>query len=184
MNEPPTDSASDSIDNDPLLLLEKTKAEEEALKQAAGGTSAEPADSQPTALSNGKSEAYNGSESQGDDSNGDELDTDYADNNEWKPLLEYRLQAIRVRNKQQNMELRDRIASVSIALVCIQIFVANVFFLIYLLTNLNDTNPNVMIAWLSASVVEVIGIMLVVARSLFKPDRNNKSANSNNDQTS
>lgn len=108
----------------------------------------------------------------------DELDTDYSNNDEWKPLLAYRRQAIQVKNKQQNMLLRQRIAHTAIRLVIIQIFVSNAFFLIYLLTNLESTDANVMIAWLSSTVVEVIGILLVVARSLFKPTRRSEGGTS------
>ncbi|WP_065571990.1 hypothetical protein [Microbacterium oleivorans] len=45
---------------------------------------------------------------------------------------------------------------------------ANVFFGFYLWQTKDDGfEPSVMIAWLSATVVEVVGIVVIVARNLF-----------------
>lgn len=78
-----------------------------------------------------------------------------------------RLQTIKATNREQDIGLRKNLARWSIGFVGLQLLASNIFFLIYLCANKTDMDPQVMIAWLGASVIEVIGILLVIARSLF-----------------
>lgn len=59
-----------------------------------------------------------------------------------------------------------------------QIGNANVFFGHYARENDYDLDPSVIVAFLSAVVVEVIGLVLVVTRSLFPRDKNPPSVQS------
>lgn len=67
----------------------------------------------------------------------------------------------------QRLKLRRLIANWAIFFVIIQLACSNVFFWLYLRENHYTVQPQVMIAWLSACVIEVIGILMVIARSLF-----------------
>lgn len=76
----------------------------------------------------------------------------------------------------QRLKLRRLIANWAIFFVIIQLACSNVFFALYLGKNEYTVAPPVMIAWLSACVIEVIGILIVIARSLFpRRDRGDKS---------
>lgn len=73
----------------------------------------------------------------------------------------------------QRLRLRRLIANWAIFFVIAQLACSNVFFWLYLSSNSYVVEPQVMIAWLSACVVEVIGILVVIARSLFpRRDKN------------
>jgi len=74
---------------------------------------------------------------------------------------------LKAENRKQDMELRKRLATWAIAFVGMQLLVSNWFFYIFIDNNKVAPSSEVMIAWLSASVIEVIGILLVIARSLF-----------------
>jgi hypothetical protein len=80
----------------------------------------------------------------------------------------------RAEQAEENRKLRKQIANhVSIA-VAAQVGVADAAFLIYGFWNGWQIPGDTMIAWLSATVVQVIGVGLVVTRSLFPssvPDR-------------
>ena len=67
----------------------------------------------------------------------------------------------------QRLKLRRLIANWAIFFVILQLTCSNIFFWFYLGENHYDIHPQVMIAWLSACVIEVIGILIVIARSLF-----------------
>jgi hypothetical protein len=70
---------------------------------------------------------------------------------------------------EENRKLRKRIADhVSLA-VAIQVGIADVAFLIYGFWNGWDIPGSTVIAWLSATVVQVIAVGLVVTKSLFPP---------------
>lgn len=76
--------------------------------------------------------------------------------------------AIKLRDMTQTSQLRKRLAVFAIVAVSAQLLVANVFFGFYLWQTKDDGfEPSVMIAWLSATVVEVVGIVVIVARNLF-----------------
>lgn len=81
--------------------------------------------------------------------------------------IELRRQEMKLDHRRQVLKLRKRLARYAIRIVIAQLVMANLFFLIYLVANLVDPNPAIMVAWLSATVVEVIGILWVIARSLF-----------------
>ena len=68
---------------------------------------------------------------------------------------------------EENRKLRKRIADhVSLA-VAIQVGVADVAFLIYGFWNGWEIPGSTIVAWLSATVVQVIAVGLVVTKSLF-----------------
>ncbi|MBH0118992.1 hypothetical protein I0Q12_05395 [Rhodococcus sp. CX] len=90
-----------------------------------------------------------------------------------------RLQTIKAQNREQDIELRKTLAGWSIKFVGGQLVASNIFFLIYLCANKTDMDPAVMVAWLGASVIEVIGILLVIARSLFPVKKNGSNGNDN-----
>ena len=79
-----------------------------------------------------------------------------------------RQEELRLNNLQQNTQLRKVLAYAAVGMVALQLLTSNLFFAYFLAHNVDDPDARIMIAWLSASVVEVIGILLVVARSLFK----------------
>ena len=67
----------------------------------------------------------------------------------------------------QRLRLRRLVAKWAIVFVVVQLLCSNYLFWRFLEVNLYRINDPVMIAWLSACVVEVIGILVVIARSLF-----------------
>jgi hypothetical protein len=69
----------------------------------------------------------------------------------------------------ENRKLRKRIADhVSLA-VAIQVGIADVAFLIYGFWNGWNIPDSTVVAWLSATVIQVIAVGLVVTKSLFPP---------------
>lgn len=82
--------------------------------------------------------------------------------------------SIRLRRKNLTVKLRKIVAYFAIGFVALQLGASNLFFGVYLFSNLQDIQEGVMIAWLSATVVEVIGILGIVTISLF-PNKNDKS---------
>lgn len=78
-----------------------------------------------------------------------------------------RIQTLKAENRQQDIRLRKRLAYWAIAFVGAQLVASNIFFGVYIFSNRADASSQVMTAWLAASVIEVIGILLVIARSLF-----------------
>lgn len=81
--------------------------------------------------------------------------------------VELRLRNAHVANEEQDLNLRRMVARWSIGFVCAQLIASNGFFGWYLWFNNIAPDPKVMIAWLTSSVIEVIGIVAVIARSLF-----------------
>lgn len=82
------------------------------------------------------------------------------------PKEELSKSSLKLRDRRQNMRLRMQLAWFAIIVVSVQLAVANVFFGHYLL-NVDEVDTTVMVAWLSATVVEVIGIVVIIARNLF-----------------
>lgn len=74
---------------------------------------------------------------------------------------------LKLDQREQDMKLRERLATNATRLVIAQVAVANILFAFYLGHNAYDADASVMIAWLSATVVEVVGILWVIARNLF-----------------
>ncbi|MFF0909726.1 hypothetical protein ACFWZW_03435 [Microbacterium enclense] len=81
--------------------------------------------------------------------------------------VKLRQRQLKLDQREQDMKLRERLANYAIWIVIIQVGVANLLFAFYLWHNPYDPDAPVMIAWLSATVVEVIGILWVIARNLF-----------------
>jgi hypothetical protein len=83
---------------------------------------------------------------------------------------------IRVAGEWLDLALRQTLGVVAVGLMVAQLVVANVGFFIYGNANNWEIPTGALAAWLSATVVEVIGIVALVARYLFPeggPRRNN-----------
>ncbi|WP_223587342.1 hypothetical protein [Microbacterium sp. OVT16B] len=83
---------------------------------------------------------------------------------------EAREATLKLRAREQDVGLKRLLAWVAIAAVILQLAVADAFLAYYMLWADEPPSDTVLIAWLSASVVEVIGIVAIVARNLF-PNR-------------
>lgn len=94
--------------------------------------------------------------------------------------VKIRNQTLKTKNREQDIKLRKRLASWAIFFVGLQLIASNLFFGFYLWHNKSDPSQQVMTAWLAASVVEVIGILLVIARSLFPVKSNGPAAPESN----
>lgn len=104
---------------------------------------------------------------QGDDSSYEE------DTNSATALdaIKLRRQETYLENQRQNLSLRKSIARVSMWAVGIQMYLTNATFLLYMAALEFKPEPMVMIAWMSSTVVQIVGIALVVAKGIF-PQRN------------
>ena len=86
--------------------------------------------------------------------------------------------AVKLRSREQDVRLKRTMSWVVIIAVGLQLIVAD-WFLIHTVALSGRTPPeSVLVAWLSASVVEVLGIVAIVARNLF-PDRGSRSRKRN-----
>lgn len=81
--------------------------------------------------------------------------------------VQLRREKLKLKQRRQHMKQREMFALWAMVLVSLQLVIANTAFLNYLSENIHDLDASVMIAWLSATVVEVVGIMWVIARNLF-----------------
>lgn len=88
---------------------------------------------------------------------------------------EARSATLKLRAREQDVGLKRLLAWVAISAVILQLLVADAFLAYYVLWDTTNPSDTVLIAWLSASVVEVIGIVAIVARNLF-PNRTKSSA--------
>ncbi|PPF47050.1 hypothetical protein C5B85_01885 [Pseudoclavibacter sp. AY1F1] len=121
-----------------------------------------------------------------DDEGPDPDDTSSPEEGSSEALAAVRLRVEKRKLKQraQDMKLRKNLAYWAIGFVCAQLVFANLFFAIYLGHNAVRPNPAIMIAWLSGTVVEVIGILWVIARSLFPfKDKSRSKASEKNPPT-
>jgi hypothetical protein len=76
-------------------------------------------------------------------------------------------------NEQVKLNLRRRIGWFALLLTAAQVACADVVFIIYASLGMHWRVPTAAIqAWLAATVVQVIGIVLVIVRSLFPPGEN------------
>lgn len=87
--------------------------------------------------------------------------------------VELRLRNAHVANEEQDLNLRRMVAKWSIGFVCAQLVFSNLFVGWYLFFNRVTPDAKIMTVWLASSVVEVIGIVVVIATSLF-PGRKRK----------
>jgi hypothetical protein len=75
---------------------------------------------------------------------------------------------ITTENEQVKLDLRRRIGWFALLLTGGQVFCADVVFILYAWLGMHWVVPTAAIqAWLAATVVQVIGIVLVITRSLF-----------------
>ncbi|WP_124767482.1 hypothetical protein [Plantibacter sp. PA-3-X8] len=88
---------------------------------------------------------------------------------------EARKATLKLRAREQDVGLKRLMAWVAISAVILQLLVADAFLAHYVLLATPNPSDTVLIAWLSASVVEVIGIVAIVARNLF-PDRTKRKS--------
>lgn len=72
-----------------------------------------------------------------------------------------------VRDYQQDIELKRKIGTWALIGAAAQIVAADAVFIAYAIANHWDIPPSTIQFWLGAAVVEVIGVLLVIARSLF-----------------
>lgn len=78
-----------------------------------------------------------------------------------------RLERHKLKQLRQDRMLRKSIAAWAIGFVAFQLLFANLSFGFFLWHNRAEPDASIMIAWLSSTVVEVVGILWVIARSLF-----------------
>jgi hypothetical protein len=81
--------------------------------------------------------------------------------------IDERRQDERERRGRESSRLRDRVAWAAIILVGIQVVSSNIFFACHMAATLGRPNEPIMLAWMSSSVVEIIGVLGIVAHSLF-----------------
>lgn len=85
-----------------------------------------------------------------------------------------RREEVYLENQQQNLALRKSIAEIAVWAVGIQMFLTNVTFVGYMNAVDYQPEPVVMISWMTSTVVQIVGIAMVVTRNLF-PRRNGNS---------
>lgn len=88
---------------------------------------------------------------------------------------ELSMSTLKARDRRQDIGLKRLLAYFAIAAVAIQLGIADWFFYSYLSRVDFIPSDAVMIAWLSSTVVEIIGIVAIIARNLF-PNRATKRA--------
>lgn len=93
-----------------------------------------------------------------------------------EPYEELSLQTVKARDRNQNIRLKKMLARFAIAAVSFQLAAAFVVLVYYLCVTSPEPSEMVIVAWLSATVVEVIGIVYIIARNLF-PDRARRKSN-------
>lgn len=88
--------------------------------------------------------------------------------------IELRRKDTLVKNQEQNLALRKRIANVAMWGVGGQMVITDVLFGFHLNAVDFQPDPTVIIAWMTSTVVQIVGIAMVVTRNLF-PSRNGDS---------
>lgn len=78
--------------------------------------------------------------------------------------------AEKLRARQIDIGLKRLLAWVAIIAVSLQLVVSDFFLIHYAVLSHREPSETVLVAWLSASVVEVIGVVAIIARNLF-PNR-------------
>lgn len=83
--------------------------------------------------------------------------------------------AVKLRARDLDVRLKRILAIFVVAAVGAQLVVADLVFAKWMLFGAAAPSDTVVVSWLSATVVEVIGIVAIVARNLF-PDRGRRKA--------
>lgn len=78
-----------------------------------------------------------------------------------------RIAQSKAERKEQSNKLRKVIAYIALFFVGSQMLWCNVLVTVYVRCNIHTVDPYVIVAWMGASLVEVVGILWVIARSLF-----------------
>ena len=81
--------------------------------------------------------------------------------------VKLRREETRLKNQQQNLKLRKGVAYAAMWAVGLQMLATNFAFGCYLKAQDFSPEPAVMISWMTSTVVQVVGIALVVAKGLF-----------------
>lgn len=90
--------------------------------------------------------------------------------------------AVKLRARDLDVRLKRILAIFAVSAVGVQLLVADLVFARWMLLDAAAPSDTVVVSWLSATVVEVIGIVAIVARNLF-PDRGRKKANDSPTET-
>lgn len=81
--------------------------------------------------------------------------------------FEERRNEIQLKGEGQTVALRRHLVYGAFGAVALQLVAANVAFYLYGIERRWDIESEVMIAWLTATVVETLGVVLIIARNLF-----------------
>jgi hypothetical protein len=75
--------------------------------------------------------------------------------------------------EKSDLKLRERYANVLLIALAIQLFVADGVFFLYACFGVSwKISEPIIGAWLGAAVIQVVGVVLVVTKSLFPENRN------------
>lgn len=74
-----------------------------------------------------------------------------------------------LRRYKDTSKMRNRLGYWILGAVIAQVTVLDVGMLFYLGFNIKNPNQAIMIAWLTTNFTEIVGILIVVARSIFPP---------------
>lgn len=80
---------------------------------------------------------------------------------------EMRTRGAAAKDAEQNVSLKKTFAWALLALLALQLAATNVAFYIFAASASWHISDSVMLGWMAATVVEVIGIVLVVVKNLF-----------------
>lgn len=75
--------------------------------------------------------------------------------------------AVKLRARHLDVGLKNLLTWVVIIAVGLQLIVSDVFLLYYVIWSDHQFSETVIVSWLSASVIEIIGIVAIIARNLF-----------------
>ncbi len=81
--------------------------------------------------------------------------------------IHLRAESAKADRERQENKLRERVAKWSLWFVLAQLAVTDIAFAAYMLAYHGRVPSQVMIAWMTSTIVEIIGILWVIARSLF-----------------
>lgn len=76
----------------------------------------------------------------------------------------------KTKDVEQNRKLRLTYAAVLLVIMLIQVAIADVIFYLYGTANHWNVPASVISSWLAATVIEVIGVVVVITRFLFSKD--------------
>jgi len=86
---------------------------------------------------------------------------------------------VKLRARQQDVKLKRMLALFAVVAVSVQLLVADLILMRWIVFGETAPSDGVLVAWMSATVVEVIGIVAIVARNLFpgKPGKGKAPSN-------